>query len=612
MKRIILLFLIAASFSGTSQSKKQTFIFPKEGTVDVSAIKEDYFSSLQCIEKPVPGGIPPKQAETSHANQKIAGSSEASGVTATLSPIFKQKNFFGNPFGNSTPNDNDIAISNNCKIVSVSNVHVYFHDCVVDSSKGLVSLTAFSSSFGNFAQAFDPKVAYDPAADRFVLAFLNGFADSTSKIVLAFSQTNDPKGNWNFYFLPGNPFNNSLWSDYPMIALSQKELFLTINLLNMGGTWQTSFVESLIWQIDKNKGYAGLPLTTQLHSNITYGGANIRNICPVKGGSTLYGPGMYFLSNKNFGVNTDSVFLINISDTMSAPGQTLTAQLLNSDKRYSMPPDGKQAGGQTFATNDCRNLAAFYENNMIQYVHNTKDSLTGLCGVYHGVISNVSSPTPSVSGFVIGDAIKDYGYPNISYVGNSTTDNSSIINFNHTATTVNAGMSAVKSDALGNYSPVLNIVNGTTYVNVLTSSQERWGDYSGSQRKYNENGKVWANGYYSYTVGASRRHGTWIAEIALSAPTGLSSVATEKVQPAFFPNPVVDIVSVKFELSEPKALNFVLYDVSGKEVRVLLREYIKPGVQQFSFSMQPLSQGVYFLKIFNDKEVIATEKLIKQ
>jgi hypothetical protein len=28
--------------------------------------------------------------------------------------------------------------------------------------------------------------------------------------------------------------------------------------------------------------------------------------------------------------------------------------------------------------------------------------------------------------------------------------------------------------------------------------------------------------------------------------------------------------------------------------------------------MQPLAQGVYFLKIFNDHEVIATEKLIKQ
>lgn len=612
MKKILPLLFLAVFFRAFPQSQSKTFVFPKKATVKVSDIKEDYFVSMQCIEKPVPGGFPQKK-EAPQMNARNTSAFRASAAaTGTLPPIYKARNFFANPFGNSTPNDNDLAISNNCKIVSVSNVHVYFYDCLVDSSKGLVSLSAFSSSFGSFSQAFDPKVAYDPVADRFALVFLNGFADSTSQIVVAFSQTNNPLGAWNFYMLPGNPFSNSLWSDYPMIAFSQNELFLTVNLLNMGGSWQTSFVETVIWQIDKNDGYAGAPLTTQLHSNINYAGTNIRNICPVKGGSTLYGPRQYFLSNKNFGVNTDSVFLLDISDTINAPGQTLSVKLLNSNKKYSMPPDGRQAAGQTFATNDCRNLGAFYENNMIQYVHNTKDSATGFCAAYHGVISNVSSATPGVSGYIINDTILDLGYPNISYIGTSPTDNSAVINVDHVAPTVNAGMSAFKSDGMGNYSPRLSIINGVSYVNVLTSSQERWGDYSGSQRKFNEAGKVWTNGYYGYNVGTSRRHGTWIAEIMLSAPLSVNQLSSEKPETSVFPNPVSDIVSVRFRLDAPRALNFVIYDVMGREVKVLLREYIKAGLQQISFSLQPLPAGVYTLKIYDANGVVANEKVVKE
>ncbi len=609
LKNLLIAFIIALPFSffAQSTSNKTTFIFPKKATITVSDIKEDYFVTNQCVEKPIPGGIPQKPAvDWNYTSNKTAA------PTGTLPPIYLGKNFFGNPYGNSTPNDNDMAISNNCKIVSVCNTNIYFHDCVVDSAKGVVSLSAFSSSFGTFSQAFDPKVAYDPVADRFALVFLNGFAPSTSSIVVAFSQTNNPLGAWNFYVLPGNPFNNNLWSDYPMIAFSQKELFLTINLIIPSMPWQTGFAETLIWQINKSNGYAGLPLTTQLHNNIQYSGNNVRNICPVKGGSTLYGPQQFFLSNKNFGVNTDSVFVIDISDTINAPGQTLTTKLTYADKTYNMPPDARQNAPHLFATNDARILGAFVENNKIQYVHNTKDPATNFCAVYHGVIDGYATSTPTVTGNIIGDVILDLGYPNISYIGAGVGDHTSIINFDHCAPTVSAGVSAMKSDAQGNYSARLNIKNGTSYVDVLVGNQERWGDYSGSQRKYNESGKVWVNGYYGYIVGGGRRHATWIAEIGLNPI--LTTVPENKITEASakaFPNPFSNFVSVNFENAEGEYVDFILYDVTGKEVKILMKEYIKPGKQQFSFSLSPLPQGIYFLKIFSDKKVYSTEKLIK-
>ena len=81
---------------------------------------------------------------------------------------------------------------------------------------------------------YDPKVIYDPMEDRFVLIFLLGNAPPSTYIVTCFPETSDPTGDWNVYFLDGDPFSTGHWSDYPAIALSEEELFITINLLVPG------------------------------------------------------------------------------------------------------------------------------------------------------------------------------------------------------------------------------------------------------------------------------------------------------------------------------------------------------------------------------------------
>src|SRR5690606_38466729 len=124
--------------------------------------------------------------------------------------------------------------------------------------------------------------------------------------------------------LPGNPLNNNLWSDYPLIAITKKELFFTVNLLYEDSTWQKGFVETLIWQMRKDSGYVGKNLAAHLHSDIKYNNRPLRNICPVKGGSRTYGPSMYFLSNRNFAAQNDSVFLLKIADTAGAAPPALT------------------------------------------------------------------------------------------------------------------------------------------------------------------------------------------------------------------------------------------------------------------------------------------------
>src|SRR6478735_5561522 len=109
-----------------------------------------------------------------------------------------------------------------------------------------------------------------------------------------------------------------------MISLSKNELFLSINLLYNDSTWQAGFVETIVWQINKKNGYSGQTLNTTLHSNIGYNGKAIRNLCPVKGGSKLNSPNMYFISNRNLASQNDTVFLVNITDTIGASTASVT------------------------------------------------------------------------------------------------------------------------------------------------------------------------------------------------------------------------------------------------------------------------------------------------
>lgn len=605
-------FLLSAcilSFLSPAQQANRKFVSPRKAVLDMSHVKEDYYTDLQCIEKPLPGGIPAKNdLQLAKAKAGIPTLTQ----TASLSDPYLGRNFFGNPFYNSTPNDNDIAVSDSCKIISVSNTIIYFYDCAKDSALGTQSLSAFSSALGLQHEEFDPIVEYDPVNDRFILVCLNGFTDSTSSIILGFSQSNDPKGSWNLYTIPGNPKNNGLWTDYPMMSVSPKELFITVNLLYPDSSWQTGFVETLVWQLNKSEGYSGATLNMYMHDSIMWSGKPIRNLCPVRGGSQPYGPNQYFVSNRNFGNSCDTVFLVEITDTLNAPGQQLTVKQLNADKQYSFPPDARQAFNNKMATNDCRNLGAFIENDKIQYVHNTLDTATGFCAVYHGVIQNASAATPTVNGFIINDTLCDLGYPNISYIGSSSSDNSAIINFNHVSPTVHAGCSVMKADGAGQYSGRVTVKNGTSYVNILTSQLERWGDYSGSQRKYNEPGKVWMNGYYGYQQLSQKKHGTWIGEISLT-PTGVGMAEHSQAQAVqVYPNPFPSMMQVEFDLKKNEYLSFVLYDMSGKAVRTLLREYVKAGKQNFSFTPEPLPAGAYLLKIFNaDGSFIVTRKVLK-
>ncbi|HMX05471.1 MAG TPA: T9SS type A sorting domain-containing protein [Chitinophagales bacterium] len=519
----------------------------------------------------------------------------------------------GNLITSYVPNDNDLAISNGGMIVSVINSNIYIYD---DAGTGLfvTSLQSFADTLGILDSKFDPKVMYDPRADKFVLLFLAGFDPEHTHVILAFSQTNDPLGAWNLYSLPGNPKDNNRWTDFPMFALTENELFLTINLIIPDEPWQTGFSETLIWQMSLDKGYAGDTLDAVYYDSIFFEGKPLRNLNPVKGGANTYGPDMFFLSNRNFDPANDTIFIVHVTGTLDDPETELTVDFGRSNIAYGVPPQARQFSTHIFDTNDGRVLGSFYENNQIQFVSNTLDPATGFCGVYHGVITDPTG-AKTITANIIGDDTLDLGYPNISYSGKFTGDDQSIITCEHTAPTVYAGVSGIFFN-WGGYSDLINIHTGDTYVNILSGAYERWGDYTGSQRKYDEPGVVWMSGTFGKYIDVfpfvQRNNATWIASLRSTVEPAVNVPVNSNMSPArLFPNPTADVFTTEINLSIAGIIECYLYDMQGRLVKSLLRAEGKAGNNHFQFSMAPLSTGTYQLYITLNSTALTTLPIIK-
>ena len=367
------------------------------------------------------------------------------------------------------------------------------------------TLFLFSRELFINGSKYDPRVVYDPDADRFIVVFLNGTIFEQSKVVVAFAKSSDPTQGFYLYALEGNPLDNDTWSDYPHISLGKEELFITMNTFYNGSTNNSGYVESTIRMVDKWAGYDSLPVDEAYYYNLSINNKNMFNFTGISPGRELYEGPAYFMSNRNLDLSNDSLFLASITGHLSDPTDpVLDIRLVYSSQAYGLPPDARQFNNHRFDCNDTRIQGGFIQNNIIQFVGNTVNSY-GQSSFYHGIYDLFRDGDTALLNIIEYDSL-DYGYPNISYTGKSKYEREAIISFNHTGPNTFAGFSALFYDNDGSYSDAIMISKGKRFVDVISdgtgdNKYERWGDYSGSQPDFNSPGIVWASGYNTTRIG---------------------------------------------------------------------------------------------------------------
>ncbi|MBI1287639.1 MAG: T9SS type A sorting domain-containing protein [Flavobacteriales bacterium] len=611
MRILTALFSILTVFCFGQNATKHSFTFEKGATVNMSAEMEDWNIHLQHLEAPTPG-ISGLRAELHQKKLQImemypaqaSGSARAaSGPTPNLG-----NNFEGNTF-QGIPNDNDMAISKDSIVVSVTNSRIHMYNGVTEEQVFYRSLGGFVQPLHITGSKFDPKVIYDPQNDRFIIIFLSGFTNANSHIMVAFSKTSDPTGDWNLYALPGNPLNNDTWSDYPVVGISGKDLYIGVNTFTDGSSNNSGFTESCLWQIGLRQGYLGYQLITNYYSDILPWTRRLFNITPMPAADVPSAENMYLISNRNTAIHNDSIFLLEVTGRVTDPNTELVLKTLVTDQPYVLPVPARQGGGQWFDTNDSRILGGYVLNGRIHFVQSCTDPSTGTSGIYHGVIDNIDG-VPSMVSRIYSEPGLYYGYPNISWCGLSSDDEQSIITFNHSSQTEPAGFSAIHVNASLEPSARLQIKTGDSYVDVMTDSLERWGDYSGSQRLYDEPGKVWAVGSFGSNL---HGHGTWIAE--LTTPDLLTGIANGEVihiDASTFPNPFAEQINVVFDIPSTTFLRLELVDMSGRLVKLLMEDRIKAGKNRISFNGAFLENGTYLINAYTKDGLMFNKKVIKQ
>ena len=78
-----------------------------------------------------------------------------------------------------------------------------------------------------------------------------------------------------------------------------------------------------------------------------------------------------------------------------------------------------------------------------------------------------------------------------------------------------------------------------------------------------------------------------------------------------FPNPFRESNTILFSLNKPAHTNLAVYDITGKQVAVLINSTLQAGDHKAVFNANHFPAGVYTLKLqYNGK--IITKKLLKQ
>lgn len=510
--------------------------------------------------------------------------------------------FNGLPVGGAgIPNDNNMAVSDNGYVVSVinSSVSIFKSDGSFIRYKTLRSIVG--NALPNLDRTYDPKILLDPVAQKFILVFLQGSTSADTRIVVGFTQTDNPDGLWNFYALNGNPFSQTTWSDYPVIGMNDRDLFITVNILKDNESWQEGFTQSVIWQINKNSGFNGDTLVNEFYYDLKYNNQPIWSICPVQTTPQTHNDGLYLLSVRPSTLQNDSLFIHHIKG--SAGNNTYyTLSVAKGNIPYGVPPSAYQpAAGFRLQTNDTRVLSAFQHQNHIQYVQTTYVPSNKMSGVFHAIIE-LNKPQLFAANYITNDSF-DLAYPSIAsmasdylsaYASVITCSKSSLYQFPGTVAIVHNKAWGLPSL----YSNVQNIRQGDGLINTfLADSAERWGDYTAVQRQYNTDNKAWICGSYGTTT---NRNGVWISELSI---INRAEILVTKQSMLVFPNPVtMPSLSVKVNIINTDVYEVAIVSALGQQVYKTTTLNLFRGENILSVDVAGLSPGQYYLSFKSGKQ----------
>lgn len=468
-----------------SDLARQQVLLPRREPAELSEIPEG--------KRPAPFPVPPELAAAVAAKTKSAPRFAPQAPAAqALSPA-PAANFAGLGGGNvdgfiRIPPDTDGAVGPHHLVVALNN-GVLVQTRTGSTAKAAVGLSAFwGVSPSGTTHAFDPHVLYNASLDRWIMVSVAAGQTTSSALLVAMSQTNDPTGNWTQYSFPADqtaanghpPTTPTLWGDYPLVGFNKTWVVVTINMFTIAGG---AFNKGTIFAIDIN-GLANGVAAANLHTAVFHD-PNAFALCPAftfdPNLSTLY-------MLETFNGNSNGTGVLRINSMTGAVG----SEAYNIGQFVITPnPWAQDGGGSDFAPQNGANKIDAGDDRTINVVYRN-----GSLWASHSVFLPVTTPTRSAvqwwqisptcvspcSPQQIGriddsSGVNFYAYPSIAVNKNDDI----LLGFAH----FSAGIFAEAMYAFAPFAAGANTVQspltfktGEAYYYVVFGSSNRWGDYS--------------------------------------------------------------------------------------------------------------------------------------
>ncbi|MBN2174495.1 MAG: PKD domain-containing protein [Bacteroidales bacterium] len=100
---------------------------------------------------------------------------------------------------------------------------------------------AFWTEIPGGSGTFDPKISYDPYANRWILIMPSGSTTTSSWLFVAVSENQDPTGNWYMYRFDTDP-DNQHWFDYPNYGFNKNWIICSGNMFGNSFGYSVLFV----------------------------------------------------------------------------------------------------------------------------------------------------------------------------------------------------------------------------------------------------------------------------------------------------------------------------------------------------------------------------------
>lgn len=379
------------------------------------------------------------------------------------------------------------------------------------------TLNAFWTPVGGGAGAFDPRVVYDPFANRWLTVACDDARVASSAILLGASRTGDPAGVWDLYNVDADA-GDTLWADFPSIGFNSKWVVVQVNMFKVV---DDTFERSHIYVFDRAALYAGSAPYTLIQdlNGFTQAPAVTYDMTQND---------LFLVEEWNAGVG--ALRLSRISGAVGSEALFVVGFPIGPSWQFGPPVSdhAPQLGSATrIATNDARIQNHVYRNGSLWTTHTVFDSAPGPDGralvqwwqllPSASVVQSGRIDDPSGANF--------YAFPSIAV--NKLGD--AMLGFScYAATRFASACYAFRksTDAPGTFQDVATFKEGLAkYYKTFSGSVNRWGDYSATAVDPLNDVDLWTIQEYAATPVGPDRWGTWWGHLALPPDITIDDVS---------------------------------------------------------------------------------------